>query len=82
MRPWQNAVALVATLFAAGALLPLAPYLRLLCGGLAIATILALLGARVRSHQARRSDARVADVYARIERIRDQRGGRGRLRRR
>ncbi len=76
MRPWQNAVALVATLFAAGALLPLAPHLRLACGGLAIATILALLMARVRSHQARRSDARAADVYARIERIRDQRGSR------
>ncbi|MEA2665089.1 MAG: hypothetical protein QOI11_2033 [Candidatus Eremiobacteraeota bacterium] len=76
MRPWQNAVALLATLFAAGALLPLAPHLRLLCGGLAIATILALLWLRVRAHQVRRSDARVADVYARIERIRGDRNGR------
>jgi hypothetical protein len=73
MRPWQNAVALVATLFAAGALLPLAPQFRLLCGGLAIATILALLWLRVRAHQVRRTDARVADVYTRIERIRDDR---------
>lgn len=76
MRPWQNAVALVATLFAAGALLPLAPQFRLLCGGLAIATIMALLWLRVRAHQVRRTDARVADVYTRIERIRSDRNSR------
>ncbi len=76
MRPWQNAVALVATLFAAGALLPLAPQFRLLCGGLAVATILGLLWLRVRAHQVRRTDARVADVYARIARIRGDRNSR------
>jgi hypothetical protein len=80
MRPWQNAVALVATLFAAGALLPLAPRLRLLCGGIAIATILGLLWLRVRAHQVRRTDARVADVYSRIERIRSERGSRAKRR--
>jgi hypothetical protein len=76
MRPWQNAVALVATLFAAGALLPLAPNLRLLCGGLAISIIVVLFVMRMRAHQVRRTDARVADVYTRIERIRGERGSR------
>jgi hypothetical protein len=80
MRPWQNAVALLATLFAAGALLPLAPHLRLLCAGLAIATIVGLLVIRMRVHRARRDSARVADVYTRIERMRAERGSRIRRR--
>ncbi len=73
MRPWQNAVALLATVLAAGALLPLAPHLRLLCACLAIATIVGLLVQRTRSHRVRRADARANDVYSRIERIRAER---------
>ncbi len=76
MRPWQNAVALLATVFAAGALLPLAPQYRLVCGGLAIATIVGLLVIRMRSHRVRRDSARVADVYTRIERMRAERNTR------
>lgn len=73
MRPWQNAVALVATVLAAGALLPLAPPVRFLCAGLAGATIVVLLLARVRAHRVRRDQERVDDVYARIERMRADR---------
>jgi hypothetical protein len=78
MRPWQNAVALLGTLFAAGALLPLASPLRLLSGGLAIATVVLLLTSRLRAHRVRRDSARVGDVYGRIERMRAERGGRRR----
>ena len=70
MRPWQNALALAGVVFAAGALLPLRPEIRLFCAALAVATIVVLLLVRMRAHRARRDDARVADVYRRIERIR------------
>ena len=78
MRPWQNAIALAATVLACGALLPLAPYLRIACAGLAFAIIIALLTARLRMHAARRSGARATGVYDRIERIRTERGERRR----
>ena len=78
MRPWQNAIALAATVLACGALLPLAPHLRIACAGLAFAVIVALLAARLRMHAARRSDARTSSVYDRIERIRAERGDRRR----
>ena len=78
MRPWQNAIALAATVLACGALLPLAPYVRIACAALAFAVIIALLVARLRMHAARRSDARTSGVYDRIERIRAERGERRR----
>ena len=78
MRPWQNAIALAATVLACGALLPLAPHLRIASAGLAFATIVALLAARLRVHSVRRSDARSSSVYDRIERIRAGRGERRR----
>jgi hypothetical protein len=80
MRPWQNALALTGVVFAAGALLPLRPEIRLLCAALAVATIAVLLVVRMRAHRARRDDARTSDVYRRIERIRSgrQRGRSGR----
>lgn len=78
MRPWQNAIALAATVLACGALLPLAPALRIACAGLAFAIIIALLTARLRMHAARRTDARTTGVYDRIERIRAGRGERRR----
>jgi hypothetical protein len=80
MPRWQNAVALVGTLAAAGALLPLAPRYRLLFAGVAIATIVIVAIARLRAHRVSRPEVRAVDAYARIERIRAQRtaGRRGR----
>jgi len=78
MRPWQNAIALAATVLACGALLPLAPHLRIACAGLAFAIIIALLAARLRLHAVRRTDARSSGLYDRIERIRAERGERRR----
>jgi membrane protein implicated in regulation of membrane protease activity len=78
MRPWQNAVALAAILLAAGALLPLAPRIRIALAALAIAVILLLLGARLRAHAKRRDSARVDGTYQRIARIREQRASRRR----
>ncbi|MEA2785724.1 MAG: hypothetical protein QOF71_1828 [Candidatus Eremiobacteraeota bacterium] len=78
MRPWQNAIALAATVLACGALLPLPPYVRIGCAVFAFAIIVALLTARLRMHAARRTDARTSGVYDRIERIRAERGERRR----
>ena len=78
MRPWQNAIALAATVLACGALLPFAPYVRIASAGLAFAIIVALLAARLRMHAVRRNDARTSGVYERIERIRAVRGARRR----
>lgn len=78
MRPWQNAIALAATVLACGALLPLPAHLRIGSAVLAFAIIVALLGARLRLHAARRTDARTSGVYDRIERIRAERGERRR----
>jgi hypothetical protein len=78
MRPWQNAIALGATVLACGALLPLAPYVRIGCAVLAFAIIVALLVGRLRMHATRRTDARSAGIYDRIERIRAERGERRR----
>jgi uncharacterized membrane protein len=70
----QNAVALAATMLAAGALLPLEPRARIVLAGLAFAVILILLAVRLRAHAARRDRDRISGVYDRIERIRAQRG--------
>jgi hypothetical protein len=78
MRRGQTAIALVATLFAAGALLPLAPAARFVLIGLAAAAIAILLVVRLRAHAARRDDARNAATYARIDRIRAARAKRTR----
>ena len=76
MRPWQNAVALIGTLLAAGALLPLPAAARLLLAALAAAAILFLLAIRMRAHRVRRDGARISGVYDRIERIRSDRKNR------
>jgi hypothetical protein len=78
MRARQNAVALAATLLAAGALLPLPPHVRLFLAGLAIAVILVLAVVRMRAHSARRGAVRLDGVYGRIERIRAERAKRDR----
>jgi hypothetical protein len=76
MRPWQNLLALVATVVAAGALLPLAPAVRLLCVGGAGVLILFVLTARMRAHRVRRDRERADGIYDRIERIREERARR------
>jgi len=76
MRLWQNLLALVATMLAAGALLPLPPAVRLLCVGGAGVLILLVLVARMRAHRVRRDRERVDGVYDRIDRIREERARR------
>jgi hypothetical protein len=70
MRPWQNLIALLATVLAAGALLPLPATVRLLCVAGAGILILLVLTARMRAHRVRRDRERVDATYDRIERIR------------
>ncbi|BDE07212.1 hypothetical protein WPS_24880 [Vulcanimicrobium alpinum] len=70
MRTWQNLAALLATVVAAGALLPTAPPLRLLCAGIAGVLVVWLLAMRMRAHRVRRERDAFDDVYARIARIR------------
>ena len=76
MRLWQNLLALLATVIAAGALLPLPGAVRLLFAAVAGILILLLLAARMRAHRVRRDLERVDSVYDRIERIREQRSRR------
>ncbi len=73
MRPWQNMVALAATVFLCGALLPLAPRVRVACAAFAFVVILGLFALRLRAHAVRRDDVRVGGVYDRIARIRSAR---------
>jgi hypothetical protein len=79
MRPLQNALAIVATFFVAGALLPWSARLRLTCAFAAIALIFVLLVLRLRSHLGAQQRRTSAASWNRIERIRadrDQRLGR------
>lgn len=69
----QNVLALVATLIAAAALLPLEVRARIVLAGLAFGIIGVLLAIRLRAHSARREAERVSGVYDRIARIREQR---------
>ena len=71
MRPWQNALAIVAGFFVAGALLPWS--LRLACALAAIGIVLLLLVFRLRTHATLRQKERVGDLEAKIARIRDLR---------
>jgi hypothetical protein len=68
MRPWQNAMAIVAAFLVAGALLPWE--LRLACAFGAIGIVLLLLVMRLRSHRVKVTKARTADVYNQVDRIR------------
>jgi Flp pilus assembly protein TadB len=76
MRPWQNILALLATVVAAGTLLPLPPILRVACAAVAGVIVLLLLLARVRAHRVRRDRDRVDGIYEHIERIRADRARR------
>lgn len=68
MRPWQNALAIVAAFLVAGALLPWG--LRLACALGAIAIVLLLFVMRMRSLQIGVEKKRTASVYGQVERMR------------
>jgi hypothetical protein len=79
MRPIQNAMAIIATFFAAGALLPWSPRFRLTCAFAAAALILILLVLRLKDHasqRVRQSDRDSAALIARIRADREKRFGR------
>ena len=78
MKRWENIVALVATVLAAGALLPIRPPSRLICVGTAIVMLLILCGLRLRAHATRTDTPSSSNTYAKIERIRSARGPRRR----
>jgi hypothetical protein len=71
MRPWQNALAIVAAFLVAGALLPWE--LRLACAFGAIGIVLLLFVFRIRSHAVGVTKKRTADVYNQVERMRSAR---------
>ena len=68
MRPWQNALAIVAAFLVAGALLPWE--LRLACAFGAIGIVLLLFVLRVRSLAVGVTKKRTAGVYSQVERMR------------
>ena len=72
MRRWQNLLALLAVLLAAGALLPLGDRLRFGCVAAAIGIILFILLARVRAHRPT-AGSTGPDVYDRVAKIREER---------
>ncbi len=71
MRPWQNALAIVAAFLVAGALLPWE--LRLACAFGAIGIVLLLFVIRIRSHKIVVTKKKTADVYGQVERLRTAR---------
>jgi len=74
MRPWQNALAIVAAFLVAGALVPWE--LRLACAFGAIGIVLLLLVMRIRSHRVTTTKKRTANVYSQVEQIRAARKSR------
>lgn len=71
MRPWQNALAIVAAFLVAGALLPWE--LRLACAVGAVGIVLLLAVFRLRAHAATVQKKRTTDVYGAVSRIRADR---------
>jgi hypothetical protein len=78
MRPWQNALAIIAGFLVAGALLPWD--LKLACALGAIGIVLLLFVMRIRSHSAGIAKKRTAGVYTQIEHLRAARKDRFRKR--
>ena len=74
MRPWQNALAIVAAFLVAGALLPWE--LRLACAIGASGIVLLLLVFRLRSHRVIVHKKRTAGVYGQVAEIRAKRTAR------
>jgi hypothetical protein len=71
MRPWQNALAIIAAFLVAGALLPWE--LRLACAVGAGGIVLLLFVMRIRSHRIVVTKKRTASVYNQVDRIRASR---------
>jgi hypothetical protein len=80
MRPWQNALAIVAGFLVAGTLLPWPARYRLACAFAAGALLLVLLAARLSAHAKARANRSSDDAWSRIERIRAERAARNRRR--
>jgi hypothetical protein len=80
MRPWQNALAIVAGFLVAGTLLPWPSRYRLACALGAAALVLVLFAARLSAHAKQRSSRSSDDALSRIERIRAERDARTRRR--
>ncbi len=76
MRPWQNAMAIIATFLAAGALLPLSFRFRLTCALAAAAIMLLLLAMRFQAHASARKSVERADTLDRVAQIRAARAKR------
>lgn len=80
MRPWQNALAIVAGFLVGGALLPWPARYRLTCAFAAMAIVLVLLAARLSAHSKARSQSARTATLSQIERIRAEREKRMRRR--
>jgi hypothetical protein len=83
MRPVENILAMVAALLVAGAVVPWA--LRLACALGAVGVLVLMISLRYKSHVVKKQKLRVLDVYAAVDRIREERRARydrGRPRRR
>lgn len=74
MRPWQNALAIVAAFLVAGALLPWE--WRLACAMGAIGIVLLLLIFRLRSHRFVVKKKGVENLYGQVAQIRAERAAR------
>ena len=76
MPKWYDRYAVVAILFAAGAILPFFPATgRIICALLAFAIIIVVLIVRLRRHASMITGSRstIADMESRIDRIRNER---------
>ncbi len=80
MRPWQNALAIVAGFLVAGSLLPWPARYRFACALAAIAIVLFLLALRLSAHAKQRATRSTDAAESAIERIRADRAARVRRR--
>ncbi len=76
MRPWQNALAILATFIAAGALLPWPAHLRIIAAVVAGLIIVVLAAFRLSSHMRRDASASSEVTMDMVDRIREQRARR------
>ena len=74
LRPWQNALAIIAAFFVAGALLPWEG--QVACAVAAIGIVLLLGVIRMGSHTTKLKKAHTASVYDRIAHLRAERSKR------
>ena len=76
MRPWQNALAILATFIAAGALLPWPARLRIVAAVVAGLIIVVLAAFRVSAHMRLTSSATTEVTMDMVDRIREERARR------